>query len=119
LRLERCFETCEQVIERVAELLELVIGSREREPLVQVGGRDRPCRRGDPSQRAQHSAGGEPPEQGGTQRSPGEHDRGRLQYVTEVGVMLGVQQRMAWRARDRDWRVVRREQVGDREPERA
>ena len=55
-------EPSEQVVERVAELLELVVGSGQREPLMKVAGRDRPRGRGDLAQRAQHPPGDEPAE---------------------------------------------------------
>src|SRR6185437_9157621 len=53
LRLERGLETREEIVERVPELLELVVGAAEGQPLVQARRRDPPRGAGDRPDRAQ------------------------------------------------------------------
>ena len=62
---KRRFEPAQDIVERIAQLLELVVGSRARQALVQVAGGDRPGRGGHLAQRAQDPAGEEPAEHGG------------------------------------------------------
>ncbi len=79
LRVEGRFETCEQSIERGAELLELVVGPLESEPAVEVAGGDLASGVGDRAQRTQGAAGDHPAE---PDREHG-HDRERDRGVDE------------------------------------
>jgi hypothetical protein len=57
---ERGVQPAEQLIEGVAELLELVVGTGHREPLVQVAGGDPAGGGRDRAQRAEHPPGHQP-----------------------------------------------------------
>ena len=71
LGFEGSLQPAEQLVEGVAELVKLVVGSLERESLVQVGGGDLAGGGGHRAQRAQHAPRDQPAERGGD----GGHDR--------------------------------------------
>jgi hypothetical protein len=89
LELKRALQAGEQLVEGIAELLELVVGPAEVQPLVEVGGGDLPGSCGDRAQRPQEPPGHQPTE---CKREPG-HDRqgdpGCDQQFTPVGTVLG------------------------------
>jgi hypothetical protein len=62
---ERGLQPREQVVESVSELLELVVGPVQGQPLVQAAGGDPAGRGGDGAQRAQHPAGDDPADRDG------------------------------------------------------
>ena len=68
LGLERGLQTREQAVDRVAELLQLVVRAGEREPLVEVLLRDLARRRGHRPQRAERAPGHQPAEQDRAER---------------------------------------------------
>ena len=78
LCLEGVVQPGEQGVERVAEFLELVVGSGEGEALVQVGGRDVADGGGDRAQRAQNPSGHRPTQGDRDDRHAGQGDA-RLQ----------------------------------------
>ena len=87
---ERALQPREQLVDRVAELLELVVGTGERQPLVQIARRDRPGRGRHLAQRAQDPPGREPAEQRRRRGGQRERDpRGGEQPVDVGGMLLG------------------------------
>ena len=82
---ERRLEAPEQLVERVRELAELVVGAFEREATVQAVRRDLPRALVDRAQRAQHPARGEPAD---ADREGG-HDREGEARLLEQLMQLG------------------------------
>ena len=74
----------EQAVERVAELLQLVVRAGEREPLVQVLRRDLAGRRGHRPQRAQRAAGHQPAEQDRAERHDPEREHRHREQRAEL-----------------------------------
>ena len=81
LGVERGLQPGEQVVEGVAEFLELVVGSGQGQALVQAAGGDPPGGGGDRAQRAQHPSGDEPAESDGGDRDDGQGDAGLEQQL--------------------------------------
>jgi hypothetical protein len=79
LGLDELLQSCEQIVEGVAQLLELVIRIAECEALVQAGGRDVAGGGGNRPQRAKHPPCDEPAERHRDHR----HDRQRKPRVDE------------------------------------
>ena len=76
LRLERGLQPREQVVERLAELGELVVAAGDAEAAAQVAGRDVPRGRGDRAQRPQEPAGDQPAERDRDEHRGQEDERG-------------------------------------------
>ena len=89
LRLERSVEPPEQVIEGVAEPLELVVGAVEGEALSQAGGRDSAGGGGDGPDGPQHPAGDQPAGQEGEHGHDGQSDSRVDQQLVRVRGALG------------------------------
>jgi len=89
LRLERRLQPGQQVVDGVAELLELVDRALQGEPFVQVVRRDLAGGRGDGADPAQHPAGDDPPEQDGDEGHDAQRDAGlNEQFAHLVGALL-------------------------------
>ncbi len=88
LGLEGGFEPREEVVEGVAELLELVLRAVEGQALVQAGRGDPPGRAGDGPDGPQHPAGDEPAGQQGEHGHDGQGDAGVDQELVRVGRAL-------------------------------
>ncbi len=89
LRVERCLEPCQQIVERLPQLGEFVASAAQSQTLVQVSGGDRAGASGDLTQRPQHPAGREPAQRDRRQRSQRQHDPGHHDQARVVGVLLG------------------------------
>ena len=86
LRFEGGLQPREQAVEGVGELLELVVGSVQGQPLVQAAGGDPPGGGRDRVQRAQHPAGQQPADGGGRHpKDPQRDGRGDQQYLPVEG----------------------------------
>jgi hypothetical protein len=90
LRVEGGFEPCQEPVDRVGEILQLITRALQGEPLVQVVLRNAPRRRGDLSQRPQHAAGDEPAEPDRDERHDRQRDPGLEQQLVELGRVLAV-----------------------------
>ena len=75
----------EEIVEGVAELLELVVGSLEGETFVQVAGRDRARRRGDRAQTAQDATRDDPAKRDRDDRHDGQCDQRPEEEEVQVG----------------------------------
>ena len=106
LRLEGGFEPAEQSVDGGAELLELVVGSFEVEPAVEVAGGDVAGGVGDGAQRAQSAAGDDPAEPERKHRHHGERDRGVEEQLVQRRIRLPL------RRGERDLRGWRRARSG-------
>jgi hypothetical protein len=76
LRPERGVQPAEQLIEGVAQLLELVVGTGHRDPLVQAAGREAARGGGDRAQRAEYPPGHQPAQSHRPHGHDGERDPG-------------------------------------------
>ena len=85
LRVESSLEAGQQAVDGVTEPLELVVGARDREPLVQVLLADALGGHGHGAQRAQHPPGGEPAQGDGQHGRDQQRDPGTGQQLVHVG----------------------------------
>ena len=88
LRLEGPVEPCDQCIERVPELLQFVVGPRQRQALMQVVCGDVASRRRDGPQRTQRSAGHQPTEPDRHDRHDGQRDQRLHEQLMRVTCVL-------------------------------
>ncbi len=100
LRLEGGLEPCEQSVDGRAELLELVVGSLERETAVEVAGGDLAGGVGDGAERSQGAAGDHPAEPERKRRHQSERNREGEEQLVQRRIRLPL------RSGDRDLAVA-------------
>ena len=85
---ERSLEPVEQLVDRVGQLSQLVVGAGEVQPLVQGGGGDLSCCRRDRPQRPQDPPGHEPTEPQRKRAHHGQCDARRDEQLSPVDAVL-------------------------------